>query len=92
MKSFSRQGSTIPLRHDLAADLRGWLADKLTWLRSDSGAPFGPVTLRLPPDTPLFAVPAGLEVVMDRDLVFAGIARKVAQVIAWIRQVRSAAP
>src|SRR5437016_3960365 len=38
----NREGSDIPLRDDLAADLREWLADWLTWLQEEaltSGAP-----------------------------------------------------
>ena len=99
----NRQGSTIPLRADLAADLRGWLADKATTLQeapratptvrfdskhqkrdkrnqSDSTGAAGAYCLpltRLPADTPLFTVPAGLVRILDRDLVAAGIARRV---------------
>lgn len=48
----NRQGSYIPLRHDLAADLRQWLSDKGTWLRGEPGASGGALALRLPPETP----------------------------------------
>ena len=99
----NREGSTIPLRADLAADLRRWLADKATALQEaagnvpavrfdskhqerqerdqgDSTGPEGqsclPLT-RLPPDTPLFTVPRDLVRILDRDLVAAGIARRV---------------
>ncbi len=99
----NRQGSTIPLRADLADDLRQWLADKATALKEaarraptvrfdstdqkggkrnqgDSTGPEGqsclPLT-RLPADTPLFTVPAGMVRILDRDLVAAGIARRV---------------
>ncbi len=99
----NREGSTIPLRADLAADLRGWLADKATALqeaaratpavRFDSkhqkrgkrnqgdstgreGQSCLPLT-RLPADMPLFTVPAALVRILDRDLVAAGIARRV---------------
>ncbi len=65
----NRQGSTIPLRHDLANDLRDWLSD------TPNAA-----TLRLrdhnaTPDSkrPLFTVPAGLVRILDRDLLAAGI-------------------
>jgi hypothetical protein len=102
----NRQGSTIPLRTDLAADLQVWLKDKATTLqeaaRSVPTVPFdskhqnrqecnqGDATGRegqsclplstlptLPPDTPLFTVPAGLVRILDRDLVAAGIAHRV---------------
>ncbi len=99
----NREGATIPLRADLAADLRGWLADKATALqeaaqrvpavRFDSKHPQQgkrnqgdstgregqsclPLT-RVPADMPLFTVPAGLVRILDRDLVAAGIARRV---------------
>ena len=99
----NREGSTIPLRPDLATDLRGWLADKAAALQEaaseapavrfdpkrqkrqernqgDSAGPERqsclPLT-RLPADTPLFTVPRDLVRILDRDLVAAGIARRV---------------
>ncbi len=67
-----RQGSTIPLRTDLAKDLRDWVSDTPK-----------PSTLRLrnqnaTPDSkrPLFTVPAGLVRILDRDLLAAGIAKR----------------
>ena len=38
----NREGSTIPLRADLAADLRGWLADKATALQEAASNAFRP--------------------------------------------------
>ena len=102
----NREGSTIPLRADLADDLRRWLADRAMALQeaaratpavrfdskhqkrqkrnqSDSTRREGHfcqalTTLpTLPSDTPLFTVPAGLVRILDRDLVAAGIARRV---------------
>ena len=102
----NREGSTIPLRADLADDLRLWLAEKATVLQeaaqhvpavrfdskhSEHGEPNqsnstgsdGQCCLplsavpTLPADTPLFTVPAGLVRILDRDLVAAGIARRV---------------
>ncbi len=68
----NRQGSTIPLRADLVADLREWLADVPQ-----------PATLRLrdhnasrDPSRKLFTVPAGLVRILDRDLKTAGIAKR----------------
>jgi len=72
----NRQGSCIQLRTDLAADLRQWIDDKQTWHRNDPGMSTGPVPLRLPPDTRLFTVPAGLVRILDRDLKAAGIAKR----------------
>ncbi len=68
----NRQGSTIPLRLDLANDLREWLSD------TPNAA-----TLRLrnrnaTPDSkrPLFTIPAGLVRILDRDLLAAGIDKR----------------
>ena len=102
----NREGSTIPLRADLAADLRRWLADKATALleaaqrvpavqfdskhpqhgkrnQGDSTGREGQFCLlltavpTLPADMPLFTVPDKLVRILDRDLVAAGIARRV---------------
>ena len=65
----NRQGSTIPLRHDLANDLRGWLSDTpnaaTLKLRNDRGIHD---SKRL-----LFIVPESLGKILDRDLLAAGI-------------------
>jgi hypothetical protein len=71
-----RQGNTIPLRADLAADLRAWLADKLAAAQDAASRRFGQsVPMRLPPETPLFDVPSGLVKILNLDLVAAGMAR-----------------
>ena len=55
----NRTGSFLPIRADLAVDLRGWIADcGLT----------GP--------NRLFIVPAGLRLILDRDLKAAGIPKR----------------
>ena len=65
----NRQGSTIPLRLDLANDLRDWLSDTpnsaTLRLRNDRGIRDS--------KRPLFTVPSGLVRVLDRDLLAAGI-------------------
>jgi len=74
------EGSTIPLRADLAADLRDWIAQKT---RAAAGAAEGNV-LRLPTaqgktlaaDVPLFTVPDKLVRILDRDLKAAGIPKR----------------
>jgi integrase len=68
----NRQGSTIPLRADLANDLTLWLSDipKPSTLRLRAG-----VTI-MDHKRPLFTVPAGLVRILDRDLDVAGIAKK----------------
>ncbi|MCL4192525.1 MAG: site-specific integrase [Thermoguttaceae bacterium] len=78
----NREGSTIPLRADLAADLRDWLAEKAAAAEEArrqaptiSIAP-GRRDDGLPADTPLFTVPAGLVRILDRDLAAAGIPKR----------------
>ena len=44
----SREGSEIPLRGDLAADLRKWLADKLETLQGEARRRGEPIPARLP--------------------------------------------
>src|SRR5262245_11706498 len=73
----NREGNGIALRDDLAADLRDWLADKLRRLQAEALESGAPIPARLPPATPLFTVPAALVKILDRDLVAAGIARRV---------------
>ncbi len=73
----NRQGSEIPLRPDLAADLSGWLADRLEAARRQAKASGDEIPTCLPSDAKLFNVPIALVKILDRDLVAAGIARKV---------------
>lgn len=71
----NRNGSTIPIRADLAADLRGWLAEKAkAAVEAARDVPVAGSTL--PPDTPVFTVPAGLRRILDRDLKLAGIPKR----------------
>src|SRR5207244_10147599 len=72
----NREGSDIPLRDDLAADLRDGLADKLHWLQAEALTGASPVPARLPPDTPLFDVPHKLCKILNRDLRLAGISKR----------------
>jgi integrase len=72
----NREGSAIPLRDDLAADLRAWLADKLRRLQEEARQAGAPIPARLPPDTPVFNVPAALVKILDRDLRLAGIPKR----------------
>ena len=68
----NRDGSDVPLRDDLADDLRDWLRSRQTTpstLRFDGGD-------ALPPSTKLFYVPSGLRRILDRDLLAAGIPKK----------------
>lgn len=69
----NREGSEIPLRRDLAIDLRGWLEDKLTSLQDASRRRGEPIPSRLPMDAKVFRVPDKLVRILDRDLKLAGI-------------------
>ncbi len=88
----NREGNTLVVRSDLAADLRLWLADKAATL-ADSKAQtikFDPQAVRraerdtsdsrgpygLPADTPVFDVSAGLVRILDRDMTAAGIPKR----------------
>ncbi|HRQ74691.1 MAG TPA: site-specific integrase [Phycisphaerales bacterium] len=71
----NRRGSEIPLRADLAADIRAWLADCLTRAQQAARDAEEPIPATLASDEPLFDVPGGLIRIFDRDLVFAGLAR-----------------
>ena len=106
----NREGSTIPLRADLAADLRGWLADKATALQEaarrvpavrfdskhqkrrkrnqgDSTGPEGqsclPLTAGCRPIRRCSPCRPDLVRILDRDLVAAGIARRVKVAGKW---------
>ena len=50
----NRQGSEIPLRDDLARDLKQWLAEKLSLTQAEAQRQQNPSLPELPPDTPLF--------------------------------------
>lgn len=72
----NRQGSTIPLRPDLAAELQRWLEDRLAWLQDECRETGRPPPPRLPPDARLFNMPSGLTRIFDRDLIVAGIPKR----------------
>jgi integrase len=80
----NREGNDLALRDDLAADLRDWLADKLRRLQEEARQTGDPIPARLPPDTPLFDVPSRLVKILDRDLVAAGIARRLQVSGKWV--------
>ncbi len=68
----NRQGSTIPLRLDLANDLREWLSDvpNVSTLRLRNH------NADVTSDRKLFRVPAGLVRILNRDLNTAGIPKR----------------
>jgi integrase len=72
----NRQGSKIPLRADLAAELSSWIEERLEDFRSEARDNRKPIPARLPASTPLFNVPSGLTRILDRDLAVAGIPKR----------------
>jgi integrase len=80
----NRQRAGIPLRADLADDLRSWLATLRNERHGaiDTEGERVALTFRpgggnaLPLDTPLFTVPKGLVRILDRDLKVAGIPKR----------------
>jgi len=72
----NRTGSQIPLRADLAADIRQWLSNKLEALRVESRRLGVPIPVRLDPASPVFTVPIKLVRILDRDLIAAGIPKR----------------
>ncbi len=69
------RGAEIPLRSDLADDLRRWIANLLAEAQQHARVAGKPTPARLARDTRLFTVPAGLNRIFDRDLVAAACAR-----------------
>jgi integrase len=66
--------ATLPLRADVAAELRAWIADKA---EAVCGERVGVAGVVVPPaDVPLFDVPDKLVRILDRDLVAAGIPKR----------------
>ena len=70
------ESAEIPLRADLAENLRAWLDDRLRTVQSVAEACDEPVPDRLPMDARVFRVPAGLVRILDRDLAVAGIPKR----------------
>ncbi|MBX3356773.1 MAG: site-specific integrase, partial [Phycisphaeraceae bacterium] len=70
----NRRGAEIPLRKDLAAELRAWMEETLALVQATARERDEPVPARLPPTTKMVKVPSGLIRIFNRDLVFAGIA------------------
>ncbi len=70
----NRQGNSIPLRHEVADELREWLADAGTDSRNVLSI-FGRGDSTDPATTKLFNVPDDLSKVFERDRAVAGIAK-----------------
>jgi integrase len=67
------RGAKIPLRSDLADDIRTFMSDKLGKLQAGARKQNLPIPVRLPINMPLFDIPNGLVNIFDRDIVAAGI-------------------
>jgi integrase len=72
----ARRGAQIPLRADLAADLKAWMEQRLTALREACKRAGDPIPMHLPMSTPLFDVPVRLVRHLDLDLTFADIKKE----------------
>jgi integrase len=70
------QRALIPIRDDLAGDLRGWVDEKLEALRDKAAQDGIPLPLNLPADEPLFCVPRNLIKSFNLDLAAAGIEKE----------------
>lgn len=69
----ARRGADVPLRDDLAVELRQWLDEKLEARTSQARATGGPLPAKLPPDVKVFDVPTAADKVFSRDRDAAGI-------------------
>lgn len=72
----ARVGAEIPLRADLAAELRGWVAGLLEVAQRRARSEGTPIPARASPETRLFVVPRDLSRILDRDLRTAGIPKR----------------
>ncbi len=76
----SGQGAKIPLRADLAEELRDYRANRLAEYQAKTLADGRrEYPIELPTDTKLFNVPRDLIKIFDRDIAAAGIAKKDSQ-------------
>ncbi len=78
------RGAEIPIRGDLAGDLREWLASCVQRAQQEARHDGSPIPAGLPTNAPLFNVPSGLIRIFDLDLVAAGIAKRVKMDGKWI--------
>jgi integrase len=67
------RGAKVPLRTDLVAELREYLGEQLESLQAEARRKGAPLPVRLPADTPLFAVPGDFVKVLNHDIAAARI-------------------
>ena len=72
----SRRGACIWLSNSLATDIANHLDLRLKALRKHADLTGKPIPCRLPLDMPLFDIPVRLSRVLDKDMEFAGIAKR----------------
>ena len=70
------RGATIPLRGDIVAGLREYLADWLAVLQARARKAGEAMPVRLPAKTPLFHLPRDFVRIFDRDLAAASISKR----------------
>ena len=70
------RGADVPLREDLAAELRQWMHERLEARRSHARVSTGPLPANLPPADKVFDVPEGLVRIFDHDRQAAGISKR----------------
>lgn len=70
------RGAMIPLRDDLVAEMKEYLADELAVLQTRARKSGEPVPMRLPLGRPLFYVPRDFVKIFNRDLAAASIPKK----------------
>jgi integrase len=71
----SREGNAVPIRPDLAVDIRAWLDERLAVIQADARERGEPIPSGLEAGTRLFTVPKELVKILNRDLKLAGIAK-----------------
>jgi integrase len=72
----NREGNSVVIRPDLAADLRCWLVEKLAAIQVEAKGRGEEIPTCVPGDSPVFDIPDGLVRIFDRDLKLAGIAKR----------------
>jgi integrase/recombinase XerC len=71
----SRRGADLPLRPDLVGEIRAALAERLKADR-EAARERGTIRARLDPESRAFVAPVGFLRVLERDLAYAGIAKR----------------
>lgn len=72
----NRQGNAVAVRADVTGEIRDWLTDKLSDRQATASRAGEPIPSRLDPAEPVFGVPTGLVRILNRDLAFAGLAKR----------------